>query len=559
MCSDMIRYDDELFDREGAFLDFVWQPNEIPTEQILKQQSARLRIDRDVARKTADAAEKYTSSLRSDMIERGLLHSASQNFTGESERARIVAPIHVDEIRLGNLLGLGGFSAVLEVVGLALDETGSAAVSDKCEEMSRQFLARNALRYPNRSKPDDVGVCRRVIRRKACQSKDPEPRYALKHLRLNLAKDPERFQRACIDMVSEGQLLLAMDHPNIIGIRGWPMYGTDAIRSGIVTDYFLILDRLTCSLVERIWDWRKLHRRYKARLGFPWYQSEKYSAKLECLFQKRLQAAHDVASAIQYMHSKRIIHRDIKSANIGFDVRGDLKLFDFGLSRLLPNTLTGEDDEGYCMSRVGTKFYIAPEVQKKKPYSLPADVYSFGVLFWELVSLGSPRDLYNSTMRSAEKFPSSSDTNERPRPRRNIYDNDIVRSSKGPLLGAGWLPICPCWPQPVQNLILQCLSSHPDDRPFMSEVKECLAATCLESLNDDQSEYDERRRRRSTFRIDLSGFQASSAINAMANSNTMLETSCESKTSCSNSISSDFFLSSESLKVPMALDGSDAE
>lgn len=554
-----MNYDDELFDRDEAFFDFIWQPNAIEgTDKILAQQNDRLRVDRDIARKTADAAEKYVVALRADMIERGLLQSQEQNFAGESDRARIVAPIHFDEIRLGALLGLGGFSAVLEVVGLGLDASKSAAVSDKCEEMSRQFLARNVMRHPSRSTPDEAGVCRRGIRRKSSQPTTPEPRYALKHLRLNLAKEPEKFQRSCIDMVLEGQLLLAMDHPNIIGIRGWPMYGTDAIRSGKLMDYFLILDRLTGTLEERIWEWRKLHRRYKSRCNFPWFQSQKYSVKIESLFQKRLQAAHDVANAIQYMHSKRIIHRDIKSANVGFDVRGDLKLFDFGLSRLLPNVPADEDEEGYCMSRVGTKFYIAPEVQEKKPYSLPADVFSFGVLFWELASLGSARDLYHSTQKQRENDPNHLvETAEKLRPRPNIYANGVVPSSKGPLLGAGWLPICPCWPQSVQDMILQCLSCKPDDRPFMTVVKESFGATGLESWNDDPSASDERRRRRSTFRIDLSGFQAPGGISSMVNSNTLMETSCESKTSYS--MSSDFFLSSDSLKVDVANYESESE
>ena len=59
--------------------------------------------------------------------------------------------------------------------------------------------------------------------------------------------------------------------------------------------------------------------------------------KIENLFLLRLKAAHDVACAIEYMHSRTIINRDLKTSNVaGFDVRGDLKLFDFGLSWLLP-------------------------------------------------------------------------------------------------------------------------------------------------------------------------------------------------------------------------------
>ena len=79
--------------------------------------------------------------------------------------------------------------------------------------------------------------------------------------------------------------------------------------------------------------------------------------------------------AIEYMHSRRNINRDLKMSNVGFDVRGDLKLFDFWLSRLLPPQ-SEEVEGGYIMSRVGTKSYVAREISRKEPYNLSADVYS---------------------------------------------------------------------------------------------------------------------------------------------------------------------------------------
>lgn len=49
---------------------------------------------------------------------------------------------------------------------------------------------------------------------------------------------------------------------------------------------------------------------------------------------ERLLVAHDVGSAIGFLHSNRVIYRDIKPDNIGFDIRGDVKIFDFGVSNL---------------------------------------------------------------------------------------------------------------------------------------------------------------------------------------------------------------------------------
>ena len=47
--------------------------------------------------------------------------------------------------------------------------------------------------------------------------------------------------------------------------------------------------------------------------------------------------ALQISAAMEYLHSHTIIFRDLKPANIGFDVRGDVKIFDFGLSRMMPS------------------------------------------------------------------------------------------------------------------------------------------------------------------------------------------------------------------------------
>ncbi|KAL7503691.1 hypothetical protein ACHAXN_001445 [Cyclotella atomus] len=78
-----------------------------------------------------------------------------------------------------------------------------------------------------------------------------------------------------------------------------------------------------------------------------------------------------------YLHENNIIYRDTKPQNVGFDVRGDLKLFDFGLAKLLPSNDNYQDT--YKLSMAGTPRFMAPEVlcEKSKGYNLKADVYSF--------------------------------------------------------------------------------------------------------------------------------------------------------------------------------------
>ena len=65
---------------------------------------------------------------------------------------------------------------------------------------------------------------------------------------------------------------------------------------------------------------------------------------------------------MSYLHQQQIIFRDLKPTNIGFDVRGDVKLFDFGLARFVSSE--DEGDAGlntYNISGVGTPRYMAPE------------------------------------------------------------------------------------------------------------------------------------------------------------------------------------------------------
>lgn len=146
--SAMFNYDEELFEREVGFFDIVHQVNDIAeSDNRLSCRGEKYKVDRDVARVTADAAEKCVRELRLEMLERGLLQSSDQNFTGEASRARVVAPIHSDEIQLGALLGVGGFSAVLEVGSFKLDSQNGGSVARE-EELSRRHLLKSVLRQP---------------------------------------------------------------------------------------------------------------------------------------------------------------------------------------------------------------------------------------------------------------------------------------------------------------------------------------------------------------------------------------------------------------------------
>jgi serine/threonine protein kinase len=96
-----------------------------------------------------------------------------------------------------------------------------------------------------------------------------------------------------------------------------------------------------------------------------------------------IQVALDIAKSLKHLHSLSIIHRDIKSANVMIDSKGKAKLVDFSLACFIDN----EDD---LKPETGTYRYMAPEVIRHEPYSLPADVYSFGIFLWELHTKSVP-------------------------------------------------------------------------------------------------------------------------------------------------------------------------
>lgn len=92
--------------------------------------------------------------------------------------------------------------------------------------------------------------------------------------------------------------------------------------------------------------------------------------------------------ALHHVHSRHMIHRDIKTANILLCSDGLVKLGDFGFSKMYSSTVSGNVGQTFC----GTPYYVAPEIWRRKPYSKKADLFSLGVLLYELLTLKRPFD-----------------------------------------------------------------------------------------------------------------------------------------------------------------------
>jgi len=271
--------------------------------------------------------------------------------------------------------------------------------------------------------------------------KNEKKRYIVKNLNPKLAFNPKKLVVGAKDLVMEAHFLSSLSHENIIRLKGWSAAGVAGFsETGRADGFFLVFDRLKETLSKRISHWRE--RAKDTKKGS--LMKSRSSMRMQ-LFAERIKCAIDIADAMEYLHSKRIIYRDLKPANVGFDEDGTLKLFDFGLAVELPEG-SDPDSTFNLAGNTGTSRYMAVEVIRKHPYNVKVDVFSYSILLWELMALCKP------------------------------YDGLVGQQVKECVSVFGERPAIPrTWPTNLRRILRRGWTESIIDRPHIVEVKDVLA------------------------------------------------------------------------------------
>ena len=141
-----------------------------------------------------------------------------------------------------------------------------------------------------------------------------------------------------------------------------------------------------------------------------------------------------ICLAIKHIHEKKIIHRDLKSGNIFLMKNGLVKLGDFGISKRFQKTMDK------AKTFIGTPYYLSPEIINGKPYDSKSDIWSLGVLLYEMMTFKMPFNANSLPMLSVK----------------------IMRGQ--------YIPPPTIYTKDLRELVTKCLTVEPKNRPSIQEI-----------------------------------------------------------------------------------------
>jgi serine/threonine-protein kinase len=226
-------------------------------------------------------------------------------------------------------------------------------------------------------------------------------RVALKLVRRSLASDDmlRHFKR-------EEHLLASLNHPNIA-----QLYGSGLTADGVP---FFVMEYVEGQRLDDYCNDRKLETK------------------------ERLQLFRKVCSAVTYAHQRLVIHRDLKPANVRVTAEGEPKLLDFGIAKLIDVDNAQSSGMTLTLQGVMTPEYASPEQVRGATMTTASDVYSLGVVLYELLTGRRP---YRLTSRRPEELsraiteqtparPSSMSTLRQPQSLRGDLDNIVLMAMR---------------------------------------------------------------------------------------------------------------------------------
>ncbi|MCL7025439.1 hypothetical protein MKW94_013742 [Papaver nudicaule] len=166
------------------------------------------------------------------------------------------------------------------------------------------------------------------------------------------------------------------------------------------------------------------------------HQHEPHSVPLDIVLKLSL----DIAHGMLFLHSQGVLHRDLKSENLLLDEDMCVKVADFGIS-----CLESQCGSGSGKGFTGTYRWMAPEMINEEHHTKKVDVYSFGIVLWELLTALTP--FHDMTPEQAAF--AVSQKNARP-------------------------PLHPSCPIAFSSLIKRCWASNPNKRPHFEEIVSIL-------------------------------------------------------------------------------------
>jgi len=226
-------------------------------------------------------------------------------------------------------------------------------------------------------------------------------------------------REALADFRTEVGILRNLRHPNICMLLAYS-----------ATEDFevMISELMQCSLLDVL----KSHKLHSTHLP----------KKTQIFYAKQL------AQGMNYLHTCKppIIHRDLKPANLLIDNSGTLKITDFGLAKIRPSPTAAKETEPFVMTgETGSYRFMAPEVFRHEHYNETVDVYSYGMIFFYILSGEPPWPTLNGIKACA----AASLEGRRP---------FIPRS----------------WDNVLSSLLRCCWDENPSSRPSFNEINSIL-------------------------------------------------------------------------------------